>query len=338
MENIKIAVAGVGPLGEMHVRHIQGIPGAEVVAVCDGLKEVVDGVKERQGVKYAFTDFDEMLRTDEIDCVVLATPIATHKDLIFKAVEKGLHIFCEKPVGKTTEECIEIEKVLNEKHDKIFTVGFMRRFDPSYAEAMKKVKEGAIGEPIFFRGYSLDPFDVVPFHLQRQKEGKAASFYKEMSVHDVDLARWFMGSDFKSAYSLGGAYVYPEFDQYKDVDNGWALVEFENGKVAFFYCGRTAPQCDVESEIVGTEGTLRIGTNPNRTRLRIYKNYSVIDESLTGFLERWEEAFMLEMVNLVRCIREGGKPEITMHDGTMASVGIDMLDDSYQCGSVVFAK
>ncbi len=178
---------------------------------------------------------------------------------------------------------------------------------------------------------------MIPFHLERHKVGLATSFFKEMSVHDVDLARWFLGGEFKSSYALGGSYVNKEFDKFGDVDNGWALVEFDNGKCAFFYCGRTAQQCDVETEIVGTEGTLRIGLNPSRTRLQIYKNFSVIDESLRGFLERWEEAFTLEMVNFVRCIKEGKRPEITMHDGTMASVGMDMLEDSYHKKQVVYA-
>ena len=149
---------------------------------------------------------------------------------------------------------------------------------------------------------------------------------------------WFLGSDFESCYVKGGGYIHKEFEKYNDVDNGWCMVNFKNGKCAFLYCSRTAQQCDVESEIVGTEGTLRIGTNPNKTRVQIYKDFSVIDESLTTFLERWEEAFLLEMKNFVNCIQEGRHPELTVHDGTMASVSIDMLQDAYESGHVVSIK
>ncbi|MCH3964800.1 MAG: Gfo/Idh/MocA family oxidoreductase [Clostridium sp.] len=336
MDKVKIAVVGVGALGEMHAANIQNkIANAEVVAICDG-KDRAEKVKKELNIKYAYTDFDEMMKNDEIDALVIATSVAAHKYQAIRACEKQIHVFCEKPVGKTTGECLEIEKAVKKNGGKIFTVGFMRRFDPSYAAAMQKIREGVIGEPIFFRGYSLDPITVVPFHLQRQREGNAASFFKEMSVHDVDLSRWYLGGDFESVYVRGGGYVYKEFEKYRDVDNGWSMVNFKNGRCAFIYCGRTAPQCDVESEIVGTEGTIRIGTNPNRTRMQIYKNFSVIDESLTTFFERWEQAFLLEMQNFANCIQQGTFPEITAHDGTMASISIDMLQESYESNKIIY--
>ena len=190
MEKVKIAVVGVGALGEMHATNIQyRIANAEVIAVCDSIQERVSEVQKKLEVKYGYTSYDEMLENDEIDAVLLATSVAAHKDQCIKACQKNLHIFCEKPLGKTVEECLEIEKAVQNNGGKIFTVGFMRRFDPSYALAMEKVRQGIIGEPIFFRGYSLDPYTVVPFHLERQRAGLAASFFKEMTVHDCDLAR-----------------------------------------------------------------------------------------------------------------------------------------------------
>lgn len=137
MSKVRVGVAGVGALGMMHARHINAIQDAELVAVCDGMPELVEKSKTEFDVPFGYAGFEEMAASGKIDGVVLATPIATHKEQIKVAVEQKLHIFCEKPVGKTTEECYEIQDILA-SHDKIFTVGFMRRYDPSYAEAMKK--------------------------------------------------------------------------------------------------------------------------------------------------------------------------------------------------------
>ena len=77
------------------------------------------------------------------------------------ALNKGLHVFCEKPLGTNLNECLKIKKLVNSQKDLIFMLGFMRRYDPSYIYLKKKVDEGIIGTPILFRGYSVDPESLI---------------------------------------------------------------------------------------------------------------------------------------------------------------------------------
>jgi myo-inositol 2-dehydrogenase/D-chiro-inositol 1-dehydrogenase len=138
-----------------------------------------------------------------------------------------------------------------------------------------------------------------------------------MAVHDIDLARWFMCSDPKTIFAIGGCYAHPEFGQFKDGDNVSALMHLQNESMAFLFAGRTAPHgYNVETEIVGTKGTLRIASVPQKNMVEILDEHGVRKECSQDFIERFGEAYLNEMNEFVSCITEGRKPEVTVYDGT----------------------
>ena len=139
----------------------------------------------------------------------------------------------------------------------------------------------------------------------------------DMAVHDIDLARWFMGSDPKSIFAIGGCYAHPEFGQHQDGDNVAALMHLENGSMVFLFAGRTAPHgYNVETEIIGTQGILRIASVPQKNMVEILDSHGVRKECSQDFLERFGDAYLAEMNEFVRCINEGRAPEVTVYDGT----------------------
>lgn len=330
MEHVRIGVVGLGNLGELHIRHLQHkIAEAEVAAVCDVFENRVKEIQDKYAIPSGYINYDEMLEKENLDAVAIVTNVQTHKELILKACEKKLHIFCEKPLSLIPEECLEIEKAVEANDTKIFTLGFMRRFDPSHAEAMRRIRAGEIGKPVLFKSTSLDGVSVIDELLDKCKKGAFHPWFFEMGIHDCDLSRWFLGSEIACAYAAGGAYVREEFADYDDYDNGIALATMENGTCATIHVGKAAACSHVEAEIVGTKGTLRINSVPRRNRMQIYKDGYIAEEGIVDFLERWEDAFYLEMTNFIDCVQTGRKPEITVYDGTKSLEMAMILHKSY---------
>ena len=313
---IKIGAIGLGRLGYQHAFNLRfSIPGVELVALCDMNEEKLNATAKEWGVPYTYTDFEAMIQNQELDAIAITSPSHLHTLQIAQALEQGLHVFSEKPLGTTVEECRIAEAAVEKHPELVFMLGFMRRYDPSYAYARKMVVAGKIGKPILFRGYSQDPETAIKGAIAYA--GHSGGQFIDMAVHDIDLARWFMASDPKTIFAIGGCYAHPEFGQFKDGDNVSALMHLQNDSMAFLFAGRTAPHgYNVETEIVGTKGTLRIASVPQKNMVEILDEHGVRKECSQDFIERFGEAYLNEMNEFISCINEGRKPEVTVYDGT----------------------
>ena len=313
---IRIGAAGLGRLGHQHAYNLRfAVPGVELVALCDVNAEKLHATARNWGVARTYTDFDAMINSGGLDAVAIVSPSHLHTRQIAAALEQGLHVFSEKPLGTTVEECRIAEAAVEKHPDRVFMLGFMRRYDPSYVYAKKMIGEGRIGKPILFRGYCQDPESAIRGAIAYA--GHSGGQFIDMAVHDIDLARWFMGSDPKSIFAIGGCYAHPEFAQYKDGDNVAALMHLQNEGMVFLFAGRTAPHgYNVETEIIGTRGILRIASVPQKNLVEILDQHGVRRECSQDFLERFGDAYIAEMNEFVRCINAGEKPEVTVYDGT----------------------
>ncbi len=320
MQKVKIGIVGLGRLGRKHAENIAfRTPKAELTAICSILKEEVDEVKKNWGIPHGYTSYEEMLKNKELDAIFIASPSGEHCHQIAEALEAGYHVFSEKPLGVSLSECKSAETAVEKHQDKVFMLGFMRRYDPSYAYAKRKIEEGAIGKPILFRGYSIDPESAIEGAIKFAPH--SGGQFLDMAIHDIDLARWFLNSEAKSVYAIGGCYAHHEFGLYQDGDNVSALMQFENGTMAFFLAGRTAPHgYHIETEIIGTKGTLRIGSIPQKNMVEILDQYGVRKECSQNFLERFEQAYVDELQEFVECILNNRKPEVTVYDGTKSTI------------------
>jgi len=291
------------------------IPNAELTALCDLNEDMLNETCKAWNVPYAYTSYEDMLKNEELDAVVLTSPSHLHTSQIAAALEAGLHVFSEKPLGTTVEECKVAEKAVEAHPDKVFMLGFMRRYDPSYAYAKKMIENDEIGMPFLFRGYSQDPESCIDGAIAYA--GHSGGQFIDMAVHDIDLARWLMSSEPKSVWAIGGCYAHPEFGEFKDGDNVSALMQLENDAMAFLFAGRTAPHgYNVETEIIGTKGTLRIASVPAKNMVEILDNNGVRRECSQDFLERFEQAYVDEINEFVDCIVNGRQPEVSVYDGT----------------------
>lgn len=139
MKTVKIGVIGLGRLGMEHATNISSrVPGAELAAVCDVRAQRVKQVMEELAVPYGYTDFAEMCENPELDAIAVVSPSALHPQQIALALSKGKHVFSEKPLGTTVTQCKQAERAVETYPDRVFMLGFMRRYDTSYMYAGKK--------------------------------------------------------------------------------------------------------------------------------------------------------------------------------------------------------
>ncbi|WP_105619263.1 inositol 2-dehydrogenase [Vallitalea okinawensis] len=316
MKKIKVGAVGLGRLGYRHAENLAfKIPNAELIALCDMNQEKLNETVNAWNIPFGYTDFDEMIKNEELEAIVITSPSALHTTQIAKALDAGLHVFSEKPLGTNVEECKIAEEAVERHPELVFMLGFMRRYDPSYAYAREKIKNGEIGKPVLFRGYSQDPESCIDGAIAYC--GHSGGQFIDMAVHDIDLACWMLESEPKSIFAIGGCYAHPEFGEHKDGDNVSALMHFKNETMVFLLAGRTAPHgYNVETEIIGTKGTLRIASVPQKNLVEILDEHGVRKECSQDFLERFEDAYVEEVLEFIDCIVNNRKPEVTVYDGT----------------------
>ena len=338
MKTIKIGSVGLGRLGYEHAKNLATrVPGAELTALCDIDAARLKEVTEELGVKHQYTDFAEMCGNSELDAIAIVSPSMFHSEQIKIALDAGKHVFCEKPLDTTVESCKLAEKAVEAHPDKIFMLGFMRRYDNSYMKAKQKIDNGDIGKVILVRSYTQDPRTTIESTLAFAPH--SGGQFLDMCVHDIDLVRWFTKSEPKNVWGIGGVFEFDLYRELNDGDNVACMMQCENEAMAFMFAGRAAAHgCNVETEIIGTHGTLRIASVGTDSLLEVLSEHGVCRECYPDFLARWHEAYTNEMIEFVNCIRENRKPEVTVYDGTAVSKIAYRCKESFECGKMLLVK
>lgn len=173
--------------------------------------------------------------------------------------------------------------------------GFSRRFDESYRDAFRKMEQGLIGRPSILRSQTCDKHDPSGFYVAYA--AWSGGVFVDMAVHDIDLTLWFFGDDVipKRISAYGIRAVQPELKQYNDYDNAVGVVEFYNGKIAYYYCSRMMAHGQEDTtEIIGAEGKLTINGNPQQNFVNYYHSGGITREVPPTYWGRFEMAFVKE--------------------------------------------
>jgi myo-inositol 2-dehydrogenase/D-chiro-inositol 1-dehydrogenase len=317
---LRIGIAGLGRLGRRHAQNLaQRTPGAELVAACSPVAEELAWAKDTLGVRNLHSDYATLLQQKDVEAVFLVTPTSLHPAHLIQALQAGKHVFCEKPLALDLAECMRVEAEAAKHPGLKVMIGYGRRFDPSYADAYAKVRAGAIGTPFLVRSQNLDMNDPSGFFVRFAPT--SGGIFLDCSVHDIDLARWFLGAPKPlRVFAAGTVAIHEGLREFGDVDNGVATCEFEGGKLACFYASRTmAHGHETSTEVFGTQGRLAIGANPRLNRVDISDAHGVRNECTPTFYERFEEAFLRETMEFVQAVREDRAPALTLNDATEAT-------------------
>lgn len=328
---ISVAVLGLGRLGISHVKNLQNIRNFELKVVCDHKEELAQEVARKYGIPKSTSRPEDIFEDETIQAVVIVTSTTTHFELVTSALRAGKAVFVEKPLTIDLQQSLEIEKVLYETKG-YCQIGFMRRFDFDYMEAKRAIDTGAIGQPIYFKGISRDPYAPPLSFIER-----SGGIFIDLMIHDIDLAHFLMGSTVTEVAAFGSVIKYPDFKQAKDVDQALAYLKFENGYIGDLEGSRCAFYgYDVRTEVVGTEGTLLIGSN-RRSNVQILTDTGNRHDIIPVFQERFTSAYVNELSAFANAIEHGQESMATVGDSIRALKVAYAATQSFQQNGLLIA-
>ena len=317
----RLAVIGAGRAGRVHaVNASQSISSAELSCIVDDDPEVGNKVGDELGVP-AFTDLEQALAGAAFDGVVIATPTFTHAQLAVLAAGAEKHIFCEKPMALTLEECDGMSLAADEA-GVVFQVGFVRRFQPEFVEAKSRIEAGEIGRPMLVKSLTRGPGLPPPWaHELHRSNGMLA----EVNSHDFDCVRWLTGTEIDRVYAetanfKGGERGVTAPDYY---DNVVVTLRFVSGALGTI--DGTCPAdygYDARVEVLGTEGLLVVGQNQATSLLEIRARGAGEVPTYASWSQRFEAGYRGELASFVKTALAGAVPEVGAADGRAAVAAV----------------
>jgi inositol 2-dehydrogenase len=315
MKRLNVGVIGLGRLGRVYARDLAGrIPETRLVAVADPLGTLAKEVAEEFDVSKSFTDPLALINEPSVEAIVIVTPTHLHREQVIAAAGSRKPTFCEKPPALSLVEVTQMKDAIA-RSGMFFQMGFMRRFDSGYAAAKKAIDAGRIGEPLVFKATSRDPFRPS---LEYANPKSSGGMLIDMGIHDFDLARWFMG-DVKTVSAIGATIAYPELKTVGDIDNAIASLTFTSGKLGVVDLTRSGIYgYDISTEILGLEGTIRIGYLRETAIVIMTKEHGVSHDTVPYFMERFRDAYPNQLQNFAQNVLQGRPAPITIDDGLEA--------------------
>lgn len=330
LENINVAVIGLGRLGYWHAQNVASrVNGATLKYVVDPLPGKAEKVANELKVEKWSENIEEVLQSDIIDAVVIVTPTNTHADLIMKAADHGKHIFVEKPLTQYVHEAETVIKHLNEKKVSC-QVGFMRRFDPAYTEAKQRISAGDIGKPLFFKGMSRDG-NIPPIDFIKNSGG----IFLDLAIHEYDIARYLMDSEISDVRATGSVLHYDYMKELNDLDYATTFLNFDSGASGDIETSWISPYgYDIRGEVVGSEGAIQIGSMQQH-QIQLLNARGNTYDIIPDFPTKFENAYLLEMAHFIESLRKQESPRCNAVDGKIALEVSTLATESYQRGETV---
>jgi myo-inositol 2-dehydrogenase/D-chiro-inositol 1-dehydrogenase len=326
---LEVAVVGAGRMGAVHAASLAAIPGARLALVVDTDLGRATALAERLGVE-ASDDVEAALTGDAVEAVAIASPTDVHVEQIEAAAAAGKSIFCEKPVGLDDAEvarCLETVAA----QGAYLQIGFHRRFDPSFRGVHEAIAGGEVGEVLQIVLTSRDPEPPHPGYV----EGSGGLF-RDMGVHDADLARWLLGEEPVEVMAYGSNLVDPAIGAAGDIDIGMALLRTERGALCHINLSRHARYgYDQRVEVLGTLGMAQA---QNRTPASVeVATETGVTTSLPHywFPQRYVEAYRAEVEAFVDAVASGAPPPVTGEDGQRAQLIVSAATESLHSGRPV---
>lgn len=313
---INVGLIGAGRIGRVHAENlVNRIPGANLVAVADIMPAAAEKLAAEFQIPAAFSDPRAIIGDKRIEAVVICSSTDTHAQMIEAAATAGKHIFCEKPLALNLEQIDRALSTVQQAGVKL-QVGFNRRFDPSLKRARDLVASGRIGTPHILRITSRDPQPPPIAYIK-----VSGGIFLDMTIHDFDMARFLMGVEVEEVYATGSVLVDPAIGQAGDIDTAITTLRYANGALGAIDNSRRAVYgYDQRVEVFGSEGMVMVANNTPDTT--VYADAHGVHSSLPlyFFVERYTEAYIVEMREFIDCIQQDKTPSVTGVDGRIPVV------------------
>ena len=299
--DIRIAFIGAGRMGLTHIKNLAGLPGVQVRVVADVSAENAETARAISKAERVTTDIDAAITANDVDAVVISTPTNTHTGLIEKAARAKKAIWCEKPIALNMKETVQIVNTVKEMGVPV-QLGFMRRFDPGYAAAKRKIDAGELGRIETFRALSRDN-KLPPISYLKSSGG----IFLDMAVHDLDLARFLVG-EVEEVSAWGTVIIDEQVKEADDIDTGVAMLRFVNGALGVIEVSRRSEWgYDIRTEVAGSVGKVVVD-GQQKTPMTFSRKVGFEGDFFESFPDRFADAYRLELVAFVEALRAGRTP------------------------------
>lgn len=325
---ISIGLLGCGRIGQVHALSLSRISDARLTAVADAVPAAAQALADKSGADVRTAE--DIISASDIDAVIIATPTTLHYDQIHALAAAGKSIFCEKPIDLSATRAAECQAAVEAAGVSFFTA-FNRRFDPNFAHLHAQLAAGVIGDAEIVVITSRDP-SPPPISYIEQSGG----LFRDMMIHDLDMARFLLGEDPVEIHAAGACLVDPAIGQAGDVDTAVVTLKTASGKLCTINNSRRATYgYDQRIEVHGSNGMLKAAN-----KLEHLVEVAGGDGFTTApnkhfFLERYADAYVAEMEAFISAVNKGEQPNPSIQDGVAAQRLADAAAQSYETGQTV---
>lgn len=325
---LRFAQFGAGRIGAIHAANLASLRDTELLHVVDVNADAARTLATRHGAQVSTTA--AALADPRVDAVIIASSTDTHAHLAIAAAKAGKAIFCEKPIDlslRRVDACLAAVK----KAKVPMFVGFNRRFDPSFADLHARIARGDIGNVEQVIISSRDP-GLPPIAYLKVSGGQ----FRDMTIHDFDMARWLLGEEPAELFAYGSVLVDPAVAKVGDTDSAMIVMKTRSGKLCHINNSRRASYgYDQRLEVHGSKGRLLAGNRVSTTVELATATAVTTDKPLYFFLERYADAYRAELTAFVEAVVNKTPLPVTAEDGRQAIVLAEAAVKSLKTGKPV---
>ena len=322
---LSIGLLGAGRIGTLHGRNIAGHPGARLVAIADAVPAPAEALGRELGVPVR--SVEAILADRSIAAIVICSSTDSHADLIEAGARAGKAVFCEKPVDLSSDRIRACLAVVAQAGTPLM-IGFNRRFDPHFGALQQRVAKGEVGDVELVTILSRDPGPPPLSYIAR-----SGGLFRDMMIHDLDLARFLLGEEPVEVHAVGSALVDPAIGQAGDVDTAAVLLKTASGKICQISNSRRATYgYDQRIEVHGSKGMIRAHNLLENAVETATADGFRSAPVLNFFLERYMPAYRRELDHFLESVETGKAPSPSGQDGLRAQILADAATESAQTG------
>ncbi|OQV07211.1 hypothetical protein CLAIMM_11677 [Cladophialophora immunda] len=346
--HLNFGVVGIGRMGQQHALNIlKLVPRTRLVCACSPAKADLEWAETNlvpHGVA-VYPTFEEMIQFPRLDAVVVASITEIHYPHTKAALERGIHVLCEKPISQTVEQLQDlVSLVQSSPRGPRLMVGFTRRFDENYQEAVQKIREGAIGTPVVIRSQGCEKLDDAPFmHAYVVNAARGGGFFVDSIIHDLDLTLAFLEADGTTAipqsvcgFGTAAHFKELEHESLRDGDNVVGVVQYRGGQISFHYNSRTAAAgYDSQTEIFGTRGKISVNLVSKRNRLELSDSNGIHAAALPSWYDRYKPSFVSELIAFTDSVLDQKPMPISLESCVTSLTVAQALQESFRTGKKI---
>lgn len=310
-KSLNVGLIGAGRIGRVHAETLSyRIPAAKLVSVADVFVESAQKCAADFQIPSHTADPQEIFTDNQIDVVVICSSTNTHAQFIIEAAKAGKHIFCEKPIAL---DLAEIDRALEavDKAGVKLQIGFNRRFDPNFEAVRDMVVAGKIGDPHLVHIISRDPAPPPIDYIK-----VSGGIFLDMTIHDFDMARFLINNEVEEIYATGGVLVDPAIGKAGDIDTALITLRYANDAIGTIDNSRRAVYgYDQRVEVFGSKGGVAVSNNTPHKAVVSNADGVHSAQPLYFFLERYMDAYVVEMQAFIDAVQQDTPTPVTGIDG-----------------------